>query len=209
MKRIMKNVFGLVLILVFTAGFTQAQEKKEQQQIKIIITEKDGKKVVIDTTFSSVATIDSIRLKDGQMVYIGKNDGLTSAHVSTGARGKVVIVEGMPLHSTGEHGNVMTWVSSEDGSEGKSIVYVHKTEPGVKDGEVRYNVEVKTDGSGKTTEKTSYVVAKDGMVVTIEGADEAKVKELATVVESKLGVAKDGKNGSQEVKEETKKTVKK
>ena len=39
-------------------------------------------------------------------------------------------------------------------------------------------------------EKTKYVIAKDGMVISIEGNDEAKVKEIVKDVESKLGVSK-------------------
>ena len=47
------------------------------------------------------------------------------------------------------------------------------------------------------------------MVVSVEGNDEAKVKELVKDIESKLGVNKDDKNPKKVIKEETKKTTKK
>ena len=79
----------------------------------------------------------------------------------------------------------------------------------MKDGEKIFNVEVKTDDSGNEVEKTKYVLAKDGMVISIEGNDEAKVKDLVKEIESKMGVNKAGTTGKQAVKEETKKTVRK
>lgn len=63
--------------------------------------------------------------------------------------------------------------------------------------------------SDSTVEKTRFVIAKDGMVVTIEGKDEAKAKELAKEIESKLGVGTDGSDKKETVKVESKKIIKK
>ena len=60
-----------------------------------------------------------------------------------------------------------------------------------------------------TVEKTRFVIAKDGMVVTIEGKDEAKVKELAKEIESKLGVNTEGSDKKETIKVESKKVIKK
>ena len=60
-----------------------------------------------------------------------------------------------------------------------------------------------------TVEKTRYVIAKDGMVVTIEGTDETRAKELAKVVEEKLGVNSEGTGKKETLKVESKKTIKK
>ncbi len=43
----------------------------------------------------------------------------------------------------------------------------------------------------QTSEKTRFVIAKDGMVVTIEGSDEAKAKELATRNRTKVGSSRE------------------
>ena len=75
---------------------------------------------------------------------------------------------------------------------------------------IRKEIMVNSDEPDTDIEKSSYVIAKDGMVVTIEGGNEEKVRELAAVIESALGVNKDDKTGSQVVvKGENKKTGKK
>jgi hypothetical protein len=43
-------------------------------------------------------------------------------------------------------------------------------------------------------EKMKYVIAKDGMVISVEGNDEAKVKDMVKDIESKLKVGKEDKN---------------
>lgn len=60
-----------------------------------------------------------------------------------------------------------------------------------------------------TVEKTRFIIAKDGMVVTIEGNDEAKAKELAKEIETKLGVNTEGSDKKETVKVESKKIIKK
>ena len=57
--------------------------------------------------------------------------------------------------------------------------------------------------------KSRFVIAKDGMVVTVEGNDEAKAKELVKEIENKLGVRNDGSEKKETVKVESKKTIKK
>ena len=56
---------------------------------------------------------------------------------------------------------------------------------------------------------TRSVIAKDGMVVTVEGKDEAKVNELAKEIQKKMGVNPDESTQKQKAKEESKKSVKK
>ena len=65
---------------------------------------------------------------------------------------------------------------------------------------VTVTVSSDTDSQTSTVEKTRYVVAKDGMVVTVEGEDEAKARELMKVIEEHMGV------NEKEKKSETKKT---
>jgi hypothetical protein len=47
------------------------------------------------------------------------------------------------------------------------------------------------------------------MVVTIEGNDDARAKELVKVIESKLGLNSDGTQEKETVKVESKKSIKK
>jgi hypothetical protein len=185
--------------------------------------------------------MDSIKLKDGKVIFIGDHKshmtGLAEVSekgdkifvtVTTGEDGKnkeVKVVKGEPImimdgdggenvvvvkkgtHMIeGEGGKVMVWSSASSG-EKDNVIYIQKGKADVKDGEKKINVEIREDGSGNKVEKTNYVIARDGMVVTIEGDNEEKVKELAGVIESKMGISE--KNNKQVVKEETKKTIRK
>ena len=38
---------------------------------------------------------------------------------------------------------------------------------------------------------TKYVIAKDGVVVTVESKDEAKAKDLIKEIENKLGISEE------------------
>jgi hypothetical protein len=271
MKRFMKIAFAALVILMIPAAIVQAQDKKQQQHIKIVAADKSGTKVVIDTILNNSGKIDSIKLKDGKVIYIGKDDGMASAfahaegkeghmivtvssdekdgenvhkeikiisgdsvkivknaggeHIvisngaienlhkshaevisveggekNTGKDVKIVIMKDGKQVTEGVGGDVMTWSSSSSSGNSKGEKYIYINEE---------------KGSGKESdkvEKTNYVLAKDGMTITIEGNDEAKVKEMVNVVESKLGITKDEKGGKgelKEVKEETKKTIKK
>jgi hypothetical protein len=197
MKRIVQIGITIILIFLIPSGFASGQEKKEEKHIKVIVSDKGGEKVIIDSTFvtSDADGSKEIRIVKGDHIMTMDSDG-----------GEKVVIIKSGSHSTGgESGKTMTWTEASSGEKG-NVIYIKEGNGGVKDGEVKYNVEVRTDGSGNKTEKTSYVIAKDGMVVTIEGGSEEKVKELAGVIESKLGVNKDDK---QVVKEETKKTTKK
>jgi len=247
MKRIVKIVFISLFICSLPLALVNSQEKKNEKRIKIIIEDKSGTKTVLDTLFMDNPMPDSIKLKDGNVIYIGKHGGktLSMSHgkgrgeqmfvtVSSGDEGekeiekeitiiacdstgikkccdkesKIIMKDGKHCIS-GKGGNVMFWSSDETGSKGKRIFYINEDEKGLKEGEKTFNIEVKTDDSGNEVEKTKYVLAKDGMVISIEGNDEAKVKDLVKDIESKLGVNKTGAVQKQEVKVETKKTVKK
>jgi hypothetical protein len=122
---------------------------------------------------------------------------------------EVIVIKGGKHIIEGKGGDVMFWSSDETGPKCKRIIYINEGEAGLKDGEKTFNIEVKTDDSGNKVEKTKYVLAKDGMVISIEGIDEAKVNDLAKDIESKLGVNKTGTSEKPVVKAETKKTVKK
>jgi hypothetical protein len=198
MKRIGQIALTLILVFLIPAGFSFGQEKKDEKHIKVFVTDKGGEKIVMDTTIVSTDGTKTVKIVKGEPIFI--TDGEDGE--------KMVIVKSRSHTGTGEGGDVMSWTATSAGEKG-SVVYISKGHDGLKDGEVKYNIEVRQDESGNKIEKTSYVIAKDGMVVTIEGGSEEKVKELAGVIESNLGVKKDDKAVKTEVREETKKTTKK
>jgi hypothetical protein len=269
MKRSMKIALAALVILLIPAAIVQAQDKK-QQHIKIVAADKSGTKVVIDTIFNNTGKVDSIKLKDGKVIYIGKDDGMVrtfthsegkegnifvtvsdgkdgdnvrkeikiisgdsvkivktvggehivisngtvenlhkshaeaisagSGEKGTGEDVKIIIMKDGKQITEGVGGDVMSWSSSSSSGNPKGEKYIY------------INEEKGSAREGGKAEKTNYVLAKDGMTVTIEGNDEAKVKEMVNIVESKLGITKGEKGGKgelKEVKEEIKKTTKK
>ena len=111
----------------------------------------------------------------------------------------IIIKDGK--HSKECKGNeVVTWsssstkASSKAGSKGERYIYINESKDSGKDEEKAINLKINEDDKGNSTEKTRYIVAKDGIVVTIEGNDEAKAKEILKEVELKLGVNLEGKN---------------
>ena len=96
MKRIAKNTLTLILIFLIPAGILNAQDKKEEKHIKIIVADQSGKKVEIDTLIKGAAP-DSIKLKNGEVIVLVK-DG----HVST------------VKHLEGEKGEMYVMVTSDD-----------------------------------------------------------------------------------------------
>ena len=99
------------------------------------------------------------------------------------------------------------WVNDED--EGGKVIVIKDGKVIENAGEKTFDIRVETNDNETDVEKTKYVIAKDGFVVTVEGDDEAKAKELMKVIESKLGVNEEGDVKKEVVKEETKKSVKK
>jgi hypothetical protein len=247
MKRIMKIVTTALIICSIPFAALNAQEKKNEQRIKIVVTDKSGTKTELDTLLKDSSMPDSIKLKDGKVIHISKHDAMSgliahdgspnehmSVTVTSDNEGKGKIVkevriitgdstkiiqdnagEGVIIVKRGNHltegkaGDVMVWSSDDTGSNGERIIYINEGKGELKDGEKTYNIEVNTDDSGNKVENTKYVLAKDGMVISIEGNDEAKVKDLVKDIEAKLGVNKEGKTEKPVIKEETKKTVKK
>jgi hypothetical protein len=250
MKRIVKIGTAFLLMLLISASSLNAQEKKNEQRIKIVVADKSGSKVEIDTLIKGDVSADSIKLKNGEVIFLSKHG--TSGTIKQGEKGQMYvtvtsddkgekgdkgdkkirkeitvisgdsdnvhqIVEGGDLiivkngkhFSEGKDGKVVTWSSSGGSSKGESYVYINEDTGSGKDGEKTFNVKVVKDDEGNTVEKTKYIIAKDGMVISIEGNNETKVKDMVEVIESKLGVTKEDKNPKQVVKEETKKTVKK
>ncbi len=86
----------------------------------------------------------------------------------------------------------------------------------IKDGKVIKDLDNKDldvlenlEENNNETEMTKYVIAKDGVVVTVESNDEVKAKDLIKEIENKLGVNKDNSDTKEITKTETRKTVKK
>jgi len=145
----MKPIILVLFISFLPLSFALGQEKKNEQKVKVVVADKSGTKVIIDTTFTGTGTLDSVILKGGNVIYIGKHDS---------------------------------------------------------DGDQKFDIMVSDDKLDNDIDKTKYVIAKNGITVSIEGNDEVKVKELASEIEKKLDINKE-ESGSA-VKEVEKKIIK-
>ena len=237
MKRIF-TISTILLFSFIITGSISGQDTKKEQHIKIVTVDKTGNKVEIDTLIKDGATMDTIVLKDGKVVILGNHHGMEGklAHISEG-KGQIYVTVSsdsddkkgekvfVTSRSAGTSGAEFTIVTDDNDSKGGKIVYIKDGKTIVKEGEEgkimtwtskdsekgekRYDVKVITNDEGERVEKTKYVIAKDGMVITVEGSDETKVKEMIKEIESKLGVVKEDDSKKTVIKEETKKTTKK
>ena len=72
------------------------------------------------------------------------------------------------------------------------------------EGDEIFEYRIITDNKESDGERTKYIISKDGMVISVEGNDYAKVKELVKEIENILDVKKDGTDNTKIVKEEQK-----
>jgi hypothetical protein len=242
MKRIVKIVLALIPAFLLPAVILTAQEKEKEKHVKIVIADKSGTRVEIDTLMKGDKQADSIKLKNGEVIYLtrhGKSGSITHMEGDKGNMvvtyssddkgdkktqkkviivsddtekvlegGDVIIVRAGKHMKEGKDGNAVTWSSTGGDPKGSKYIYINEDKNTGEKGEKTIEVKVTTDDNNNTVEKTKYIIAKDGMVVTVEGNDEAKAKEIIKEVEIKLGVSKEDKNIKKEGKEETKKSKK-
>jgi hypothetical protein len=159
----------------------------------------DGDKKNMTVTVTSDDKCDKKIMKKMTVVAC---DSVTS--LPSGEGDEVIIIKGCNNFAKCKGGKVVTWSSSEGDSEGENYFYVNESKASGKNGEKTFDVKVTTDEKDNSVEKIKYVIAKDGVVVSVEGNDEAKVKDLVNDIEAKLGINKEDKSKNQVVNEETK-----
>lgn len=181
-------------IILFAASLciipfvTSGQEKKNEKEIKVIVTDKAGTEVVIDTTFTKEIDVDTLVMKDGKVII-----------VSEGGNGHKCC--------SGKHSKVVTKVVKEGDEEGKKYIYINDMSFAGNDEKI-FEVEVGENEFEQSPDRMKYVISKDGIRVIIEGSDEAKVKEIIDEVEKSLGIGKDIPATETEAKKSDKKSGK-
>jgi hypothetical protein len=217
----MKRIITFITIAIFLCAIpfsgTIAQEKKNEQKIKIVVSDGSGKEVVIDTLIKDGDTNDSIRIKGGKVIYIGHSGdekGIKHAdgsdhvyvYVSSDDKAKNKDVKTITIVSS----DTASWTENGDGA---GFIVINNAHNAAGNSNSHYSYITTESKEGENSESsedmTRSIIAKDGLVVTVEGKDEAKVNELVREIENKMGV-KSGDNDKKEtVKVETKKSVKK
>jgi peroxiredoxin len=206
MKRMLSILTASVVILLFIQVKLDAQEGKNEKKIKIIIDDGAGKKVIIDTLLTDDSDIETIKTADGKIIWISrdnpdqKKDEKGSEHVT------VTVTSDDKVQNREGDDNIAVWTETGDSSDVEKVIVVKKVHGADKNIEKSYDVMITTDDDS-TVEKARYIIAKDGMVVTVEGEDEKKASGLMKVIEEYLGVNDNGEG--KVVINETKKSSKK
>ena len=176
------------------------QDVKTEKKIKVVIDDGSGKKVIIDTVYTG-SDIETLKLDNGKMIFIsdqGKEHNLSGSKkimvtVTDGCDSTVNVSESTDI------GNVAVWRQKADNESGEKVIVVKKAHNTENSLVKTYDVKVITDDNDRTVESARFVVAKDGMVVTVEGQDEEKARELMKVIEEHMGV----QNKSEEKQEKS------
>jgi hypothetical protein len=217
MKRIYKGLYVVLFFLTMPLIIVTGQDKKSEQKIKVIVNDGTGTRVVIDTVYKDSQAPDSIKIKDGTVIYINNHPGdVMDMKEDDGSKHFFV------TYSSDDKGNragsrEITVISSDsvhidkDGGS-NSITYYSKSKSAKShDREIEETFDEYISGGDNESavEKSRFVIARDGIVVTVEGNDEAKTKALVKEIEDKMGVNNDASEKKEIVKAESKKTIKK
>jgi hypothetical protein len=198
MNRISKIMFAVIFILTMPIIMVSGQDKKNEQKIKVIVDDGSGTRVIIDTVYKDSPVPDSIIVRDGTVVYINRpGDGMD---ITQDDGTKHFFVTYSSDNKNNRKMSKEITVISSDSNTAKSP-----------DMEFEYSSDdyVMNSHTGSSVEKSRFVIARDGIVVTVEGNDEAKTKALVKEIENKMGVKNDGPDKEETVKIESKKTIKK
>jgi hypothetical protein len=130
-------------------------------------------------------------------IVIADDDGnktvLDTVIAGTPGRDTIILRDGNRILIKGEE--------NDSGRNGTTKVYTVTTTSQENDGKKEIRKEVTVIGSGsdenKDSEKTKYVIKREGMTVTVEGSDYEKVKELVRGIESYLEMKDQAKQHSE------------
>jgi len=198
MKRIINLILSALVILLIPFSSASGQEKKSEQKIKIVIDDGSGSKVILDTLVKDSNLSDSIRLKDGKVVIIRHSDSENAMRYHGGK--KYIVTTITPDEKDTEN---------DENSHAEKVIVIKNGNAIEKDDGETFEYTVKTDCRRPDSERTKYVIDKDGIKVTVEGNDYDKVKKLVREIEEELEINHKETQDSKAVKEDLNKGVKK
>jgi hypothetical protein len=210
MERI-KIVLVTLIMSLLALPLVSGQDQKSEKRIKIVVANESGTIEEIDTVFTDNAVPDSIKLTDGKVIFIGPG-GNGRSLIARSGKGHFVIVssddEDIRKEIIISSSDSLKW-SVKPGEEEEGIIIYSDDRVIRGSGEKTIDVIVTNDDNDGDTEKSRFVIAKDGIVVSVEGNDEAKVKKIVDVIEKKLDINEEDIEGKTIVKETQTRTVKK
>ena len=196
--------FVALLCIVTTAS---GQTKKNEQKVKVIVSDGGSTRVLIDTVMYDTKKKEHLKTKNGDIVVITSDRDTLNNPDKDGKEMIVTVVSDDNDHN--EKNETISVISSDSAYShnegGKTFTYfVNKGGPGEKGKNEKYDRFIYDMKGGPEHEnKISYMISRDGFVITVEGSDEARTKELFKVIDNKI----DEMSGSKEEKVSSKETV--
>jgi hypothetical protein len=204
----MKNTFKIItsafIICLFQFSFAAGQEKKSELKMKIVVIDDSGKKTELDTLFKDSDKIDSIIMKDGKVICL--NDLEEGADLDNKCKEQYTITVSTDGKSTKK---VIKCIDKDENCKGEKLIVTRDGKCLEKGGPEMFRYKFNSDKEEPVGEKTKYVIKKNGMVISVEGDDYNKVKELVKDIESNLDSKPNTTEKGMAVKEDVKETVSK
>jgi hypothetical protein len=187
MKRIQSFIAASFLIFLIPFAIASGQEKKTEQRIKIVVDGNGGPDVILDTLITGKPLSDSILLKNGQTIYLaheGSDDAVN------GSESKQYIITSTVSDGGDNKKQVnkeITIISSDADIAGANGMTKSKhTGCGTGGTEKSYTYTIESQNKETESEKTKYVISRDGIRITVEGSDYDKVKDVIKDIEKTL-----------------------
>jgi hypothetical protein len=186
MKSIERIITASILVLLIPFANVAGQEKKSDQRIKIVIAEGNGSKLILDTLITGNSSNDSIVLKNGNIIHIAKEINgdfggmgtkkyIVTSSSSAGDDGKKEIIKEITIISSDSDFSNETVSDTNHQAKCESLVSAGK-----------YSQGAETDTRGSNSEKTKFIITRDEVVITVEGNDYARVREIIKDIENIL-----------------------
>jgi len=225
MKRITKSIILAAGVLLVAPNLTFGQEKQTEKKVKIVLTDNKGEKTVLDTVIIGDSQIKTISAKDGKVIYIGSSAD-AAIHTSGGEKSQVYITISTDdnknvviskadsatwtttqggkgqiysiVSPSGSQKNVIMSTVDVDTKDGKKVIIM--SGDAIVEGEKVIIGHASTGLKDVNANYSKIVVSRDGVVITIEGEDEAKVKAIIDIIDNELKKKREEPAGKTETK---------
>jgi hypothetical protein len=183
MKRISTIFTAFCLSILIPFAIASGQEKKSEQKIKIVIADDGGSKVILDTLITGTPLSDSIVLKDGKTIFLAKE----GSDNGPGCKKYIITTTGPEGDDNEKYINKEVTIIASDDMQGENGNYkVRHLNSASSGNEKTYSYTITSDDKVADSEKTKYIIDRDGIRITVEGSDYDKVKELTKEIEKSL-----------------------
>jgi hypothetical protein len=193
MKSMERIITASILVLLIPFANVAGQEKKSDQRIKIVIAEDNGSKLILDTLITGNSSNDSIVLKNGNIIHLAKEINgdfggmgtkkyIVTSSSSAGDDVKKEIIKEITIISSDSDFLNETGSNTNHQAKCESLVSAGK-----------YSHGAETDTRGSNSEKTKYIITRDEVVITVEGNDYTRVREIIKDIENTLDTKKQAK----------------